>query len=65
MIDINDIRAWQTAILLLTFIGIVIWAYSRRRRASFDQAAHLPFDDEALNQKTIDAMQHEDEEKQS
>lgn len=59
MIDLNDIRAWQTALLLLSFIGIVIWAYSRRQRASFDQAAHLPFDDDDMHQKTLEEMQQE------
>ncbi|MBP6157286.1 MAG: CcoQ/FixQ family Cbb3-type cytochrome c oxidase assembly chaperone, partial [Polaromonas sp.] len=26
-----------------TFIGIFAWAYSRRNRADFDEAARLPF----------------------
>ena len=52
--DINDIRAWQTAILLVSFIGIVIWAYSKRRKASFDEAANLPFADEDQHRATIE-----------
>ena len=52
--DINDIRAWQTAILLVSFIGIVIWAYSKRRKTSFDEAANLPFADEDHHRSTIE-----------
>ena len=51
--DINDIRAWQTTLLLISFIGIVIWAYSKRRKSQFDEAANLPFADEAQHQATI------------
>ena len=32
--------------MFLVFIGICVWAFSRRRRKSFDDAAHLPFDDD-------------------
>ncbi len=44
--DINDLRSLVTVVSLLTFVGIVAWAYSRRNRASFDEAARLPFADE-------------------
>ena len=44
--DINDIRAWHTVVLLISFVGIVIWAYSKRRKSDFDEAANLPFTDE-------------------
>jgi len=52
--DINDIRAWQTAVLMVAFIGIVIWAYSKRRNKSFDEAANLPFADEDQHRATIE-----------
>ena len=44
--EINDIRAWHTVVLLILFVGIVIWAYSKRRKRDFDEAANLPFADE-------------------
>ncbi len=44
--DINDIRSAVTVISLLMFVGIVGWAWSKRNRASFDEAAQLPFRDE-------------------
>jgi cytochrome c oxidase cbb3-type subunit 4 len=36
--DLNDIRAWHTVLLLILFLGIVYWAYSKRRKKSFDEA---------------------------
>ncbi|MBA4195063.1 MAG: cbb3-type cytochrome c oxidase subunit 3 [Hydrogenophaga sp.] len=44
--DINDLRSIVTVVSLLTFLGIVGWAWSRRNKASFDEAARLPFQDE-------------------
>ena len=52
--DLNDIRAWHTVLLLILFLGIVYWAYSKRRKKSFDEAANLPFADEDRHQATIE-----------
>ncbi|MFO1352402.1 MAG: cbb3-type cytochrome c oxidase subunit 3 [Gammaproteobacteria bacterium] len=38
-----------TVVLFIVFISIVIWAYSRKRKRDFDEAARLPFSDEADN----------------
>jgi len=35
-----------TVILMLTFIGIWIWAWLPRHRATFDELAKLPMQDE-------------------
>ena len=35
-----------TAILLVAFIGGWLWAWSSKRKASFDAAARLPLDDD-------------------
>jgi cytochrome c oxidase cbb3-type subunit 4 len=43
---VSDARSLVTLICMLTFIGIVIWAYSARRKSAFDEAAMLPFADE-------------------
>jgi cytochrome c oxidase cbb3-type subunit IV len=45
--DVNDLRTIVTVLSLLAFAGIVAWAYSRRNRARFDEAARLPFSGEA------------------
>ena len=40
------IHAWWTVLLLVVFVGIVVWAYSARRKDDFEQAARLALDDD-------------------
>jgi cytochrome c oxidase cbb3-type subunit 4 len=42
-IDINDLRIATTLVSLLLFVGICGWAWGRRNRTQFDEAARLPF----------------------
>jgi cytochrome c oxidase cbb3-type subunit 4 len=42
--DVNDLRIATTMLSFAIFIGIVVWAYSRRNQKDFDAAAQLPFD---------------------
>ena len=44
--DINDLRGLSTLFLFFAFLGLCIWAYSSKRKKSFDEAANLPFADE-------------------
>ena len=44
--DIGTFRGVLTAILMVLFIGLVVWAYSRRRHAEFEAAPRLPLDDD-------------------
>ena len=44
--DINDLRSIVTVVAFTVFIAIVLWAYSDRSKAAFDEAARLPFDEE-------------------
>ncbi|HET6632883.1 MAG TPA: cbb3-type cytochrome c oxidase subunit 3 [Rhodanobacteraceae bacterium] len=37
-----------TTVLMLTFIGIWIWAWRRSHRETFDRLARLPMEDEDL-----------------
>jgi cytochrome c oxidase cbb3-type subunit 4 len=46
MDDLNLLRGAITVLSLLGFLAIVAWAWSRRNRARFDEAANLPFADE-------------------
>lgn len=39
-------HSWWTALSLLVFIGICVWAFSRKRESRFRDAAELPFKDE-------------------
>ena len=43
--DINDLRSIFTLILLVTFIAIVIWAWSKKRKHDFNEAANLPLNE--------------------
>jgi len=52
-VDINDLRGLSTAFLMVSFIGLCIWAFSRKRKREFDEAANLPFADEELNRRTL------------
>lgn len=47
--DINTLRGILTAVLMVAFIGMVFWAYSRKRKADFDEAARLPLEDDATS----------------
>jgi len=53
MMDINDLRGLSTAFLLVAFIGLCVWAYSKKRKRPFEEAANLPFADEELNRRTV------------
>jgi len=46
LIEIGTLRGIGTALVLLSFICMTLWAYSGKRRAAFDEAALLPFADE-------------------
>ncbi len=35
-----------TAVLIVLFVGVCIWAYSARQRARFDAAARMPLEDD-------------------
>ncbi len=39
----------MTVISFITFLGILLWTFSRRRGADFAEAAALPFADEHLD----------------
>ena len=48
--DAGTLRGLYTALLLLIFIGICVWAFSSRRKEDFDEAASLPLEeDDAIN----------------
>ena len=58
--DINDLRGLSTLFLMVAFIGLCIWAYSSKRKKTFDEAANLPFADEELNQRTMQEERRND-----
>lgn len=42
--DITTVRIVATLTSLACFLGILVWAFSRRNRARFEEAARLPFE---------------------
>ena len=52
--DMGTLRGLLTAAMLLLFIGIVFWAYSRRRKQDFDALASMPLEDDATPASTTE-----------
>lgn len=50
---VNILSIW-TIVVMVVFIGIVLWAWSGKRKQSFDEAANIPFhEDDELPADTI------------
>ena len=52
--DISDLRVVMTVLAFVAFVGIVVWAFSRKRKRDFDEAARLPFTGEDFGERTKD-----------
>ncbi|MGF1724908.1 cbb3-type cytochrome oxidase subunit 3 [Photobacterium nomapromontoriensis] len=52
--DIGIVHSIWTVILFSSFIGIVIWAFSKRQKSRFEEAANLVFADEENDVATRD-----------
>ncbi|MBD3610155.1 MAG: cbb3-type cytochrome c oxidase subunit 3 [Gammaproteobacteria bacterium] len=52
--DIHTLQGIVTALMMVTFLGIVWWAYSKKTQKRFNEAANLPFADEAVEQQSMD-----------
>ena len=46
--DDNLIQVIWTLVVLVLFVGIVIWAWSSKRKQDFDEAANMPFDEDDM-----------------
>jgi cytochrome c oxidase cbb3-type subunit 4 len=42
--DINSLRSLATVVSFVMFVGILVWTFSGRKTADFEQAAKLPFE---------------------
>ena len=47
--SIAFVQAVWTVVAMVFFIGIVIWAYSGKRKKEFDEASRLPLDDDDIS----------------
>ena len=50
-----------TVILFVAFVAFVIWAYSKKRKSDFEEAANLVFDDEPESGKQHSKREKEHE----
>ncbi len=57
--DSSMIQSIWTVVVLVLFVGIVIWAWSSKRKQDFDEAANIPFnEDEVPTEKTSKENPH-------
>lgn len=56
--DINTLRSLVTVLSFALFLGIIAWTFSRGNRAAFDEAAALPFSDDA-DELNLGGARHE------
>ena len=60
--DYGTIGSIFTVTVFVFFIGIVLWAYSKRSKAGFDEAANLVFDDEPQHKASSTKRESSDNE---
>lgn len=47
-LSMGIVRGVLTLVLMLAFIGMVIYVYSKRNKSIYDQAARLPLEDSPM-----------------
>ncbi len=47
-----------TLVVMIVFLGIVVWAYSRKRKPEFDKAAGQILDDDDSIKATVKEKHH-------
>lgn len=50
---LTQIQVIWTVVVMIVFLSIVIWAWSGRRKESFDEAANIPLEEENFLQEEI------------
>lgn len=58
--NLVDIHSIWTVVIFVGFIAIVVWAYSSRQKARFDEAANLVFADEEKSDNAQQKSQTQD-----
>jgi cytochrome c oxidase cbb3-type subunit IV len=58
--DLTLIDSIWTILVMVVFVGIVLWAWSGKRAKAFEEAAHLPFteDDPVSTEKISKENSH-------
>jgi cytochrome c oxidase cbb3-type subunit 4 len=45
-VDVGTMRGLFTVVVMVAFIALVIWAYSRRRKPHFDEMSRMPLEED-------------------
>jgi len=51
--DITFLRSIATVLAVVAFVGVCWWAFSSHQKKGFEEAANLPFDDDAQDQNSL------------
>ena len=51
--SVSFVQSVWTVIALVIFIGIVVWAFSKRKKADFDRAGRMALDDDKPVKESI------------
>ena len=54
---LTQIQVVWTVVVMITFLAIVFWAFSGRRKESFDEAANIPLEEEDFLQEEIKTVE--------
>ncbi|MBI3570802.1 MAG: cbb3-type cytochrome c oxidase subunit 3 [Gammaproteobacteria bacterium] len=46
--NLATFHSWWTVLMFVLFVGIIAWAWSAKRKKSFEQAARMPLEDEDM-----------------
>ncbi|WP_152224378.1 cbb3-type cytochrome c oxidase subunit 3 [Pseudomonas sp. SCB32] len=55
--DIGTIRGLGTVVVMIGFIGVLLFAYNGKRKQRFDEDALLPFVDDPVAMKHVEQEQ--------
>jgi cytochrome c oxidase cbb3-type subunit IV len=52
------VQSIWTLVVMIVFLSVVVWTYSSKRKSAFDEAAHLPIDDDDSIKSTVKEKHH-------
>jgi len=52
------VQSIWTLVVMIIFLSVVVWTYSSKRKSAFDEAAHLPLDDDDSVEATVKEKHH-------
>ena len=50
--DLAMFHSWWTVVLVILFVAIVVWAWSGKRKKTFEQAARMPLEEDDVEGRT-------------